>query len=297
MRIIEKFNIYFYEILLVSIMVAYYVGILYTNSYLTGADISDFVDLNPNTLQTATFKSARLPVYYFFELLYKGLNLPNDLIKALIALFCSTAIIFSIYSITINVFKNKLSGILAVILFLFSSLYFSVSFSILHYTDNSSPDTLSYTLLMLGIMYWLKEKYIAASIFMGLSFGCHPILPIGLIIAFFLHQLIKYKIIGVKSILTTLLLFLVISLPVTYSVIQVAIGTIRDSVTQVLDKELIFNYIRFVQPQTIFFNAHTAFKYGLSLYFSSFLLLLFLYARSDEKKVQEKYLKLFLLIL
>lgn len=295
LNIYEKFNTYIYEIFLISIIVFHYGGILLTNSFLAGANISDFVDLKSNTIQTAAFKSANLPVFYLFEFLYKGLGLSNELIKAVVTLFCLVVISFSIYKITLCVFDNKLSGILAVILFLYSSLYFATLFSNLNFIDDANPDALSYSFLMLGIFYWLKERPNLASIFMGLSFGCHPILPIGFIVTFFMYQLISYKRIGARSIITTLLLFLIVTLPVTFGVVKSVVFVTGGAGAQGLDAELIWKYVRFVQPQSAFIDVVPQFHYGLSLYFSSFLLLLLLYNYGDTVQ-RERYSKLFLLV-
>lgn len=296
LNIYERFNAYIYEIFLISIIVFHYGGILHTNSFLTGADISDFVDLKSNTIQTAAYKSANLPVYYLFGFLYKDLGLSNEFIKAVVTLFSLVVIVFSIYKITLYVFNNKLGGVLAVILFLYSSLYFAVHYSNFSFIDYSNPDALSYSFLMLGIFYWLKERYKVSSIFMGLSFDCHPILPIGLIIASFTYQLINYKKIEIKNIGTSILLFLVVTLPVTFSVIKVSVFTIsKEMIIQELDAELIWRYVRFAQPQSAFIDVIPQFHYGLALYFSSFLFLLLLYNYGDKAQ-REKYLKLFLLV-
>ena len=295
LNIYEKFNTYIYEIFLVMIIVFHYGGILYTNSFLSGANIFDFVDLKSDTIQTAAFKSANLPVFYLFEFLYKDLGLSNEFIKAVVTLFSLVVIVFSIYKITLCVFNSKLGGVLAVILFLYSSLYFAVLFSNLNFIDDANPDALSYSFLMLGIFYWLKERPNLASIFMGLSFGCHPILPIGFIVTFFMYQLISYKRIGVRSIITTLLLFLIVTLPVTFGVVKSVVFVTGGAGAQGLDAELIWKYVRFAHPQSAFIDVMPQFHYGLSLYFSSFLLLLVLYNYGDKAQ-KEKYFKLFLLV-
>lgn len=291
----KKINSYIYEIFLVLIVISHYIGILHTNSFLAGADISDFVALKSDTIQTATLKSARLPVYYLFEFLYNGLGLSNEFIKAALSFFSLSVIVFSIYKITIYVFNNKLGGILAVILFLYSSLYFSVLFSNVNFIDDANPDALSYSFLMLGIFYWLRERFKISTIFMGLSFDCHPILPIGFLTVFFTHQLINYKRIKLKNIVASLLLFLVVTSPVIYSVITTSVGTITSIITQKIDSELVWKYVKFAQPQSAFINIIPGFNYGLSLYFSSFLLLLLLYQQGDKVQ-KEKYFKLFLLV-
>ncbi len=129
-----------YEIFLVLLIVFHYGGILYTNTFLYGAEISDFVDLRSSTIQTAALKSANLPVYYLFEFLYNGLGFSNEFIKAFISLFCLVIAVFSIYKIAIHIFNSELSGILSVILFLYSSLYFSVLFSNSSFIDDANPD-------------------------------------------------------------------------------------------------------------------------------------------------------------
>ena len=295
LNIYEKFNTRIYEIFLVMIIVFHYGGILYTNSFLSGANIFEFVDLKSNTIQTAAFKSANLPVIYLFEFLYKGLGLSNEFIKAAVTLFCLVVISFSIYKITLCVFDNKLSGVLAVILFLYSSLPLAVLFSNRDFIDDANPNALSYSLLMLGIFYWLKERPNLTSIFMGLSFGCHPILPIGFIVTFFMYQLISYKRIGARSIITTLLLFLIVTLPVTFGVVKSVVFVTGGVGAQGLDAELIWKYVRFAHPQSAFIDIIPQFHYGLALYFSSFLLLLLLYNYGDTAQ-KEKYFKLFLLV-
>lgn len=284
-----------YEIFLMVIIILYYGGILYTNSFLGGANISDFVNLRSNTIQTASLKSANLPVYYLFTFLYKDIGLSNEFIKAAIAFISLVVIVFSIYNITFYVFNNKLSSILAVILFLYSSLYFSVLFSNSNFIDDANPDALSYSFLMLGIFYWLKDRYNLSSILMGLSFDSHPILPIGLIVAFFIYQFINYKKIGNKNIIASILLFLFATFPVTFSVVKSAVFTIKGSIAQNLDADLIWRYIRFAQPQSSFIDVIPEFHYGLSLYFSSFLILLLLYSYGDKTQ-KDKYLKLFFLV-
>ncbi len=130
---------------------------------------------------------------------------------------------------------------------------------------------------------------------MGLSFDSHPILPIGFIIAFFLYQMMNYRKFTIRSFIAPVLIFLVVTLPVTFSVIKSVVFTIQGSVTHELDAELIWKYVRFAQPQSAFIDIIPQFHYGLSLYFSSFLLLLLFYNYGDEIQ-KAKYSKLFFLL-
>jgi hypothetical protein len=295
LNIFQRLNTYIFETLLVLILILHYGGILYTNSFLSGSEISDYVNLKSNTIQTAAYKSAHLPVFYVFEVLHKGLGLSSEFTKALIAFLSLVVIGFSIYGITLCVFNTKLGGVLAVSLFLYSSLYFHVLFNRLNFIDDSNPDALAYSFLMLGLLCWLRERGNLAVIFAGLSFDCHPILPIGFILVFLTYQLVNYKRIGVKQVFTTLLLFLLITLPVTFSILKSTVFVMKGLTTQELDAELIWRYIRFAQPQSVCIDVIPTFHCGMALYFSSFLILLSLYNHGDSAQ-KERYLKLFLLL-
>jgi len=295
MKPIERLNIGFYEIFLLLLIVLQFGGILYTSSYLYGAQMDDFGDLRANTIQTAALTSVNLPVYSLFKFLYGFLELPNDFIKALIALFALVIILTMIYKITIYVFDNRASGILAVILFLFSSLYFAAFFSKANFIDDSNPDALSYAFLMLAIFFWLKEKHMLAAVFAGLSFDCHPILALGFTAIFFTYLAISYKTVGFRNIVLAGLLFFITTLPASLGVLKAALITVKSSGSGLLDGELIWRYVRIVQPQTIFVNTDPRFKSGVALYFASFLLLFALYNSGDAVS-RKKYLKLFFLV-
>src|SRR3989338_5321306 len=162
-----------YDVFLIGIIVLYFGAKLYINEHIWGVDIGDMVDLKSNTGLTAAFRIANLPVNYLLGFLYKTLGLSSEFIKAMIALFGIATITICIYKISLSTFENKRGAILAVVLFFFSSLYFSVSEA--KPIGENNLTTLCFSFLMLGILYWLKDRYVLASLFIGLSFDCHPI--------------------------------------------------------------------------------------------------------------------------
>jgi len=291
----EKVRKYRYEIILFIIIIFHFSAIFHTNAYLTGADISDYVDMKSASAQPAAFKSANLPVFYLFSFLYKTLGIPNDYIKAIIAFFCLTVIVWSIYKITITVFENKLAGLLSVVLFLYTGLFFGIHYSTVWIIDNSNPDALSFSFLMLGILYWLNDRYRLSSLFLGLSFGCHPILPLAFIILFFLYMLLDIRRKPVKELAVSVALFIMVTFPVTLSMLKVVFFTIHGSVKQALDADLIWRYVRFLQPQTVFIDTIPMFHIGIALFFSTILLLV-IFINTSEPARKRKFIKILSLL-
>ncbi len=291
----KKIGRYPYEILLIIIIGFHYVAILHTNSFLDGVSPNDLVDMSMNTIQTAALKSANLPVFYLFEFLVKVLYLSDTIIKALIALFCLLVISLSVYRICILLFKSGLSGILAVVLFLYSSLFFAPLFSNMNFIDDSNPDALSFAFLILGILLWVRQRYVLSSLFFGFSFDCHPILPIGCITAFLVYQLVHIRTVKIRTLAFSVLTFLITTLPVTWSILR-SMMALRMFSSTLLDKELVWKYIAFAQPQSAFLDIIPGFHYGIALYFSSMLMLLIFINYSDGG-LRRRYCAVFSIIL
>ena len=283
-----------YDVFLIGIIVLYFGAKLYINEHIWGVDIGDMVDLKSNTGLTAAFRVANLPVNYLLEFLYKTLGLSSEFIKAMIALFGIATITICIYKISLSTFENKRGAILAVVLFLFSSLYFSVSAA--KPIGENNLTTLCFSFLMLGILYWLKDRYVLASLFIGLSFDCHPIYPIALILVFFAYSLIRYKIVTLKTVVLSLFVFLITTSPVTFSVAKSALFTVKGSASGTPTPELIWRYIRVAQPEMAFVDIRPEFHMGFSIYFASFLLLSLFYVYGGKTQ-REIFIKLFLLML
>lgn len=276
-----------YEIILALILLLHYGAILYTNSFLDGANIVDFVDMRSNTIQTAALNSANLPVFYLFGFLVNTLHLSNTAIKMVIVFFCLFGISYSVYKICIHVFKSELSGILAVGLFLYSSLFFAPLFSNINFIDDSNPDALSFTFLLLGILCWIRGRYLLSSMLFGFSFDCHPILPIGCILAFYGYQLVYFKTVKIRSIMLSVMMFVVVTSPVLLSILKSMIS-LRGPGSSVLDGETVWKYVAFAQPQSAFIDVIPGFHYGMALYFAAFLILL-MFMNWGDVKLKRQY--------
>jgi hypothetical protein len=262
-----------YEIILALILLLHYGAILCTNSFLDSANIVDFVDTRSNTIQTAALNSANLPVFYLFGFLVNTLHLSNASIKMAIVFFCLFGISYSVYKICIHIFKSELSGILAVGLFLYSSLFFAPLFANINFIDDSNPDALSFTFLLLGILCWIRGRHLLSSMLFGFSFDCHPILPIGCILAFYGYQLVYFKTVKVRNILLSVIIFVVVTSPVLFSILR-SIVSLRGLGSSVLDGEMVWKYVAFAQPQSAFIDVIPGFHYGMALYLAAFLVLL-----------------------
>jgi len=269
-------------------------AILYTNSFLDGANIVDFVDMRSNTIQTAALSSANLPVFYLFEFLVKVLHLSNAAIKIMIVVFCLFGISYSVYKICVHIFKSELSGILAVVLFLYSSLFFAPLFSNINFIDDSNPDALSFTFLLLGVLFWVKNRYLVSSMLFGFSFDCHPILPIGCILAFYIYQLVYYRTVRIRNISLSVAVFTVVTSPVIVSILK-SMLSLRLFAGSVLDGEMVWKYVVYAQPQSAFIDIIPGIHYGMALYLSAFLILL-MFINWGDVELRKQYSVVFFVI-
>ena len=101
---------------------------LYTNAYLFGMTIetmSNLIDASIADPINESLNSANLPSMYVFYFLYKYLGLSDEFVKIGMILLVAAVEIVAIYQITVLAFESKTSAILAIILLLFSSLFYS----------------------------------------------------------------------------------------------------------------------------------------------------------------------------
>ncbi len=288
----------FFDIFFMVVALAFWISKLYTHTYLLGMPIStmsNLIDSKPVDPTNAALGSANLPGHYVCHILYKYLGIPDNFIKSVFMLFVIVVGLSSIYKTSILVFKNKLCGIFAIIILLFSSLFYSVS-APAPFVENN-VQTIATILTVLAVFFWLKGKYGLSALVVAAAFDWHPIYSIGFIIVFFLDMLIRYRKISRKTILLSFAIFAFVTLPVAFSIFKSAFLVFKGMATQAIDSELIWRYVRLAQPEHAFLAIKPEFHIGISLYIASLLLLLS--SLFNEKNIEDKvrFIKLFFLIL
>lgn len=292
----DKFNVDFYCIFILTLILLLWGASLYTNAYLFGMPVetmSNLIDARAADHVNESLNSANLPSIYVFHFLYKYLGLSDEFVKISMILLVAAVEIVAIYKIAILAFDNKISAILAVIILLFSSLFYSVGAPKPFIENNLAA--LAIVLTVLATLFWLRENHKLSALIIGFSFDCHPIYPLAFILTFFSYLIIRYKTISARTVIASLAVFLLVTLPVTLSVAKSAIFVVQGVATESLDPELIWRYIRLAQPEHAFFGIKPEFHLGFSIYIASFLLLS-LFLIQGERAKQKIFLKLFLLI-
>lgn len=297
MTLKDKFKINLYNVFILGLILFFWVGKLHTNTHLFGmpiSTISNLVSAEYADSANAALSSANLPMYYIYHILYKYFGLSDGFVKAVVILLAAVITFISIYRISILTFKNNASGIFAVIIMLFSSLYYSTGAPNPLLENNLA--TLSTMFVLLSILFWLKGNYKLSALIVGFSFDCHPIYPIAFIIILFSYLIVRYKTISLKSIILSFSIFILVTLPVTYSVIKSALVVFNGLAYKAFDSQLIWRYIRFAQPEHAFIDIKPEFHIGFSIYIAALLFLSLIYMKEEDKFSKEVFLKLFILI-
>jgi hypothetical protein len=293
----DRFQVDFYSFFIWGLILLLLGAKLYTNAYLCGmplSTMSNLVEVQTVDYTHESLNSARLPGIYVFHLLYKYLGLSDESFKICMVLFVLAVEVVTIYQIALLAFESKTSAILAVLILLFSSLFYSVGAPKPFVENNLAA--LSIVLVVLATLLWLKENYVLSALIVGFSFDCHPIYPLAFILTFFSYLIIRYRTISARTVISALALFLLVTLPVTLSVVKSALFVVKGLAVENLDPELIWRYIRVAQPEHAFFDIKPEFHIGFSIYIASFLLLSLFFLQGERAK-QGIFLKLFLLTL
>lgn len=294
----DKFRINLYQVFILGLILFFWFGKLHTNAHLFGmpiSTVSNLVSAESADSANAALSSANLPGYYIYHILYKYFGLSDAFVKAFVILFAAVVAFIAIYRISAVVFRNEASGIFALIVTIFSSFYYSTGAPNPLLENNLA--TLSVTFILLSILLWLKGSYKLSALIIGFSFDCHPIYPIAFIIVFFLYLIARYKTVSVKTIVLSFLIFILVTLPVTYSVIKSVFFVFGGVADKAFDAELIWRYIRFAQPEHAFIDIKPEFHIGFSIYIASLLFLSLFYMKEEDKFSKEVFLKLFVLVL
>ena len=292
----DKFNVDFYCTFILGLILILWGSKLYTSTYLFGLPVDtmcNLIDEKATDHINESLNSANLPSMYVFYFLHKYLGLSDAFVKIGMVLLVAVVGIVAIYQITVLAFESKTSAILAIILLLFSSLFYSVAAPKPFIENNLAA--LSIVLTVLATLFWLRESHKLSALIIGFSFDCHPIYPLAFILTFFSYLIIRYKTISARTVIASLAVFLLVTLPATLSVAKSAIFVVQGVATESLDPELIWRYIRVAQPEHAFFSIKSEFHLGFSIYIASFLLLS-LFLIQGERAKQKIFLKLFLLI-
>lgn len=291
-----------YDHLLIFVIIINIIGLIYTYSklYLSFSDglAYNYIDTNDYSLMDKIFNSSRLPLFYFFKLLYSiklSTSLPIEFFVCFLSIINLITILSTIYIVSKYLFNDMQGGILACLLFLSSILYFGNAFSP-SYLINNIVDSQSYVLVLLGIIFFLMNKFKTASVFAAMAFDCHPILPIGFIVTLFGYMIFNYKKISIKTVLSCFAIYIILTLPVTMSVFNVIISQLTTHYNSSVDPLMVWKYIRIAQPQTMLLMNTKLFKVGISIYFSALMILNIMYFYADDLK-KELFFKLYLLLI
>ena len=182
-------------ILLSALLSAYFFGIFYSGMQLESPSLDWFVSLLSSDKQDVTseiFKSANLPIYYFFKYTYLLFGKSNDITQLFYLLILTSLFGFFLYKINLNIYNNKEFAVAPIISLLSSTLILVPFFLFFHFIDHANSDAFSFVFIIASIYFWLKDNYIFSFLFAGLSFVSHPIYPTALLFSLSLWALFYF---------------------------------------------------------------------------------------------------------